>query len=93
MFLVSCNTTKKMKPVADSKVPYLDDHWVAVWADEFDGTELDLNKWTYEIDGKGGGNNELQYYTDKNTEVSDGTLKIFAKKEQISGRNYSSSKL
>ncbi|VEU80723.1 glycoside hydrolase family 16 protein [Haploplasma axanthum] len=90
--LVSCSK-EKMKPVEDSLVPYIDDEWVAVWADEFNGTELDMNKWTYEIDGNGGGNNELQYYTNKNTLVNNGTLKIIAKKENISGRQYSSSRI
>lgn len=93
LILVSCDTTKKQKPVSDSKVPYLDEHWVSVWADEFDGDTLDLTKWTYEIDGNGGGNNELQYYTDKNAEVSNGTLKIHGKEETISGRNYTSSRI
>jgi hypothetical protein len=42
---------------------------VLVWSDEFDGTEVDLSKWTFQLgDGSevglpgGWGNNELQYY-------------------------------
>ena len=27
-----------------------------VWADEFDGTEIDLTKWGFEVNGWGGGN-------------------------------------
>mgnify|MGYP000863622185 FL=1 len=64
-----------------------------VWNDEFDGTTLDLEKWVYEINGGGGGNNELQYYTDQNTQVSDGTLKITAKREDYNGWDYTSSRI
>ena len=40
-----------------------------VWSDEFNGTKLNLKNWTYDI-GNGGanfgwGNNELEYYTDR----------------------------
>lgn len=54
-----------------------------VWADEFDGNRLDRTIWSNLQNGEGGGNNELQYYTmdSDNLEVSDGTLKITARKE------------
>lgn len=64
-----------------------------VWSDEFDGTELDETKWRYEINGSGGGNNELQYYTDQNATVSDGFLQITARKEEYLGRDYTSSRI
>jgi beta-glucanase (GH16 family) len=64
-----------------------------VWSDEFDGDTLDLEKWTYEVNGSGGGNNELQYYTDQNTVVEDGLLKIIAKKESYNDRDYTSSRI
>ena len=52
-----------------------------IWADEFDGDRLDYDKWTPETGDHGWGNNELQNYTAiQNTEVSNGTLKIYAKK-------------
>jgi len=38
--------------------------WTLVWQDEFNQTSLDLTKWSHEIGGHGWGNNELQYYTD-----------------------------
>lgn len=53
-----------------------------VWCDEFDGTELNRNDWSYEVQGPGWVNNELQTYVNTAyggmsvTEVSDGTLKI-----------------
>lgn len=64
-----------------------------VWSDEFEGTVLNEDKWKYEINGSGGGNNELQYYTNQNTTVSDGTLKISAKKETYQNREYTSSRI
>ena len=57
-----------------------------VWADEFDGDELNLDNWTFELgDGCpnlcGWGNNELQIYTDNNHRLENGILIISAKKE------------
>jgi beta-glucanase (GH16 family) len=52
-----------------------------VWSDEFDGTELNLENWTLETGAHGWGNNEWQnYVAEGNTEVSDGMLRIYAKK-------------
>lgn len=70
-----------------------------VWQDEFDGTTLDQTKWSYQIgDGCdqslcGWGNNELQSYQEGNVVVSNGSLKITAKKERIRGTQYTSGRL
>lgn len=86
------------KCVEDDPICYAPDDYPAeltyklVWSDEFNGTELDSSKWGYERYG-GGGNNEIQYYTDENTEVSDGTLKIIARYEEYNGYDYSSSRI
>lgn len=66
-----------------------------VWADEFDGTELDLTSWTHEIGGNGWGNNELQYYTDEeaNSYVENGSLFIKLIKENYEGNSYTSARL
>ena len=60
---------------------YANSTWRLVWNDEFDGTAIDTNNWNYEVNCDGGGNQELQCYTDssENAFVSDGTLKIVAK--------------
>ncbi|WDC85649.1 glycoside hydrolase family 16 protein [Caloramator sp. mosi_1] len=72
------------------------DNWKLVWSDEFNGKELDLTKWGYDIGNAlvdangnkiadGWGNNEKQYYTDSknNVYVQDGKLKIIARKENV----------
>ena len=52
-----------------------------IWNDEFDGDALDMAKWKFETGDHGWGNNEWQNYVEaSNVEVSDGTLKIIAKK-------------
>ncbi len=60
---------------------YTDSDWRLVWNDEFEGTTIDSGNWSFEVNCDGGGNNELQCYTDssENAFVSDGTLKIVAK--------------
>jgi beta-glucanase (GH16 family) len=71
--------------------------YTLAWNDEFAGNALDLNAWNQEIGNgtNGWGNNELEYYTNstKNCFVSNGNLVIEARKETISGFNYSSSRL
>ncbi len=67
-----------------------------LWSEEFDGTSVDTSVWNFEIgDGCpnlcGWGNNERQSYTNSNTEVSSGTLKITAKKD--SQGQYTSSRI
>ena len=69
------------------------------WAEEFNGTSINTDTWTFEIgDGCpnlcGWGNNELQYYSDeeKNAKIADGKLIITAlKKEGYS--EYSSARM
>ena len=73
--------------------------WQLAWSDEFNGTSVDTAKWSYDIgNGVGGwGNNELQYYTSRSTNVylAGGFLNIVARKEvpQYSGFDYTSAKL
>jgi beta-glucanase (GH16 family) len=64
-----------------------------VWQDEFNGTALDLTNWKHDLGGHGWGNNELEYYQEKNTSVQDGYLVITAKKEDVESRNYTSSRI
>src|ERR1041384_385655 len=71
--------------------------WELVWSDEFNGDSLDPLKWEFEIDARGGGNRELQYYITNNVRVRDGFLSIEARKEHYTGREgtreYTSSRI
>ncbi len=70
-----------------------------VWNDEFEGSKIDLTKWEHEVNARGGGNNELQYYTDRpeNSFVQDGHLHIVAIQEEYTAeegtRYYTSARL
>lgn len=61
--------------------------WGLVWADEFEGSELDRNKWKPEESCWGGGNEERQCYTDRpeNIRVTGGILHLKARKETFTG--------
>ena len=69
--------------------------WTLVWNDEFDGSSVDLSKWSYALDCDGGGNAEKQCYTDspENSYIDNGVLKIVAKPEAGQSLPYSSAKL
>lgn len=69
-----------------------------VWSDEFDKDgSPDPAHWGYDLgtNGNGWGNNELEYYTNRqaNAVVSNGTLTIFAIKESYNGSAYTSARL
>ncbi|MDD3692155.1 MAG: hypothetical protein PHO77_08780, partial [Bacteroidales bacterium] len=60
--------------------------WVLVFEENFDRNSLDLSRWTYGPRIRYC-NNEQQYYTSgNNVEVSNGTLKLIAKKETVYAR-------
>jgi len=77
--------------------------YTLVWNDEFDGNgAIDSEKWFHQTqlpNGNSWFNNELQHYTDRldNSYVSNGTLKIIAKKEtytdQGQTKEYTSARL
>ncbi len=71
--------------------------WKIAWHDEFDGSQLDLKNWIFDIGGNGWGNQEWEYYSDRpeNVRVEDGMLVIEAREEDItfSGKPYSSARI
>ena len=87
----------------------LSEKYRLVWSDEFDGSSLDADKWSYELGNwkldesgnyitNGWGNNEQEFYTDRNTAVKDGVLTISARKESYTDErqgsyDYTSSRL
>ena len=77
--------------------------WALAWSDEFsvpNGATPDSKKWTYDIGGKGWGNQELEYYTNRkeNARIENGNLVITALRETYTGadgltRDYTSARL
>jgi beta-glucanase (GH16 family) len=80
--------------------------WKLVWADEFEGPQVDRTKWDFDIGNgffdyrthtwiAGWGNEELQYYTDApaNVSVKDSLLTIRAQKESLHGCGYTSARM
>lgn len=68
----------RMYPAGEFRVTIPSKQWALIWADEFDGQDLDYTKWEKEENNYGGGNNERQAYrTDpKYCSVKDGKLNI-----------------
>lgn len=86
--------TKKPQLLSDQPImPSAD--WQLVWADEFDGDEINLRNWSLEQNCWGGGNNEQQCYTKRprNAFVKDGYLHIVAHKESFTGPDHAEGKL
>lgn len=81
---VSCGAKEEEEPVIDRLPQFVKDNMELVWADEFDGESDEPNpeNWDYNVGGSGWGNSEVQTYTmdRSNSYVSNGTLKIVAKK-------------
>jgi beta-glucanase (GH16 family) len=87
----------------DLATPPSSNGWTVVWSDEFNGPEgssVDRTKWVVETGGEGGGNHELEYYTDRseNATMHDGNLVMRAMEEKYTGpdgvkRNYTSARL
>jgi len=95
---IACTEEKDIPPIAPVQ-PIVDKNWqfetTPVWQDDFNsGTSPDAAKWTFETGGSGWGNNELQFYTSgANAAISGGNLVITAKKENTSGREYTSARM
>lgn len=71
-----------------------------VWQDLFDADELNPMRWDIEVNGNGGGNNELQYYTDRPENVrlgDDGEgnscLILTARRENYLNKQFTSGRL
>ncbi|HET7734076.1 MAG TPA: glycoside hydrolase family 16 protein, partial [Paludibacter sp.] len=75
------------------------DKYKLVWEDNFSKPVLDEANWTIVVNGKGGGNRELQYYRKENISVGkepvsgENCLIITAKKENYRGKKATSGRL
>lgn len=85
--LTICLLVAGSSSAIDKNSNYVPAGYTLVWQEEFDeGNMPDMSRWYYETGGHGWGNNEIQNYiagvreADTCAFVSDGTLKIVAKK-------------
>ncbi len=99
MMVIQCSETgTESSNDEPDKIPDLPG-WNLVWNEEFNGTQVATTRWNFEVNGYGGGNNELQYYTDRdeNAYVKDGLLHIVALEEEYTGpdgtRQYTSARM
>lgn len=93
--LLSTLATNAQKPATNQ--------WHLTWSDEFNGpsgSSPDPTKWSFETGGDGHGNNELETYTTRSSNVQqkDGNLVITARKEDYTGsdgipRHYTSARI
>ena len=69
------------------------------WADEFAGTALNEAIWNIEVNGNGGGNQELQYYRRENVSVGtdpatgENCLVLTARRENFAGKAFTSGRV
>ena len=72
--LSSCNTASKIQE--NSNIDY-----TLVWSDEFNGTSINTNNWSYQVEPAGRFNNEWQAYTNssENAYIENGNMVIEAK--------------
>lgn len=92
---------ERVVPPTEEIIPDEEKEWQLVWEDEFDAEQLDMEKWSFQF-GTGSeegltnwGNNEQQYYTDReeNLFLEDGYLHIVAKEESYEGQQYTSARI
>ena len=79
IFILGCNDSTN--PITKEHTNEWDlEGWNLIWNDEFNDSKIDDKKWSYEIGGHGWGNNELQYYSDKDSTafIRDGKLVLRA---------------
>jgi beta-glucanase (GH16 family) len=91
--IIGCSKDDNPASTTDS-IPEIPGYTL-VWDDEFDGQYINPNKWSWEVNGDGGGNNELQYYTalPTNSYIENGKLVIKAIYENYLGKEYTSARL
>ncbi|TYB89639.1 MAG: glycoside hydrolase family 16 protein [Kosmotoga sp.] len=99
VYLCFVSVTSKSSQLSEPQKMINDPDWTLIWSDEFEGEEINMNNWRFDIGNRNGwGNAELQYYTEgKNVHLDNGMLVIEARREDIliNDRlfNYTSSRL
>lgn len=97
LMLISCgNSEEIIQEQPESYDPITADARNLIWSDEFDTVGSPSSKnWTYDIGNgnNGWGNGERQFYTRANASLTQGVLKVTAKKETYQGFKYTSARL
>lgn len=70
-----------------------DDGYKLVWQENFNGDALNTQVWNVEVNGDGGGNQELQYYSNGSVKVRDGNLTLTARRKSINGKQFASGRV
>ena len=92
-------TPRKTVVEGEDVTPIVTGDYTLVWNEDFTDGSLDLNVWNIEVNGDGGGNNELQYYCEKGvsvgTEPTTGKkcLILTATKESYNGKGCTSGRV
>jgi beta-glucanase (GH16 family) len=70
-------------PVTQPPVTQPPGGWRLTWSDEFNGSAVDMSKWSYDAPTYGDGNSEIACLRPENASVSNGLLKITARRQQV----------
>ena len=97
LLFIACTDNKVIPDIIPTE-QVIEKNWqfetTPIWQDDFNNATVDATKWSFETGGSGWGNNELQYYTSGvNSTISGGNLVIAAKKGNLLGRDYTSSRM
>ena len=90
---VACSSSPSLTSVTPSDPPVVQPvrpaQWALDWADEFEGTTLNVSNWIA-VDGASTVNNELQAYTPEDVYVENGALVLRSQRRTFNNRQYSS---
>ena len=87
----ACHTDTPANPTEED--------YVLVWNEEFTDGALDRSAWNIEVNGDGGGNNELQYYCEKGVSIERDPVEgkqclvLTARKEDYMGKTCTSGRV
>jgi beta-glucanase (GH16 family) len=90
--LTGCGSTEDTATAVDNA-------WVQVWSDEFDGaagSPVDPATWNHDVGGDGWGNEQLEHNTDRTDNAfhdGEGHLVIRAQREDYEGNAYTSARI
>ena len=69
IFILCSCSEEEDKAQGNDQAPIFSSNWEMLWSDEFDGEDLDLSKWNKLSWRPGWVNNELQAYTERDTNI------------------------